>query len=414
MTELPRHHGTRIIRLGDDQPLLRVPDRDVIGIMGVDNAADPEVWETQKPVALINDDADDAKIAELTPGSDLATKINAARVASGGQCRIVAVRVPESTNANAATKLEETIANMVGSAGLYTGWHAFKKAKSEVGLVPNHFLFGTFTSHRISNAKNPILAAIEPFCEARRRFVYADLPSTTKEAAIAYREDSGSMSTILIDPRVYAPNDTGASVMQAASPWVVGMGMSVIANQGFHFSWSNRNIGGVLKTERLVEYDIEDYTTEANFLNTNSINTIVHDLGWEYQGGLTAAEDKRWQFHPVVASRYAFEAMAATDLKPVMDLPMTAPQVINTITALDDKAKYWTALGILAGGRVELIAARNPTAKLRDGVLRITYTAEEIPPIYTLEMESARDPRYLLDTVGRIVAAFDTTQALAA
>ncbi|QCI65526.1 hypothetical protein [Phreatobacter stygius] len=409
MTELPRHHGTRIIRLNDDQPLLRVPDRDVIGVMGIDAATVSPIWELNKPVGLINDDADDAKIAALTPGSDLAIKINAIRVASGGQARIVAVRTAESTNANAATKLEETIANMVGNASAFTGWHAFKKAKVETGLTPNHFTFGSFTAHRLGDAKNPILAAIEPYCEARRGFVYADLPSTTREAAVAYRADSGSLSTILIDPRVKASSDTGTTVLQAASPWVLGMGMGVIANEGFHFSWSNRNIGGIVGTERLIDYDISDHTTEANFLNTNAINTIVRDQGFEYQGGLTAAEDRRWQFHPVVAARYAFEVMAATELKPVMDRPMTAPQVINTIAALDDKAKYWASIGILAGGRVELQPHKNPSAKLRDGVIRITYTAEEVPPIYTLEIESARDPRYLVDMVGRIVRALDST-----
>lgn len=411
MTELPRHHGTRIIRLPDDKPLLRVPDRDVIGIMGVDATADADVWPLNQCIAIINDDADDAKLAELTAGSDLATKINAVRVASGGQARMVVVRVAEGVSETPDTKLEQTITNMVGTAALYTGWHAFKKAKAELGLTPNHFVFGSWISHRIGDAKNPILAAIEPYCELRRAFVYADLPSTTKEAAIAYRDDSGSMSTILIDPRVKAPNDTGATILQAASPWVVGMGSAVIANEGFHFSWSNRNIGGIVGTERHIDYDISDHTTEANFLNTNQINTIVRDLGWEYQGGLTAAESKLWQFHSVVAARYAFEAMAAVELKPVMDLPMTATQVVNTIAALDDKAKYWASVGILAGGRVELIPSRNPAAKLRDGILRFTYTAEEIPPIYTLEIESARDERYLVDMVGRIVAALDNQQS---
>lgn len=51
-------------------------------------------------------------------------------ISKGSSPKTAIVRVTEGADA------EATIANMVGSAGSMTGWHAFKGARSELGFKP--------------------------------------------------------------------------------------------------------------------------------------------------------------------------------------------------------------------------------------------------------------------------------------
>jgi len=410
MPELTYQHGVRIASVPDGQISLTVVDQATVGILGTAPAADNAKFPLNEPIGITGDPA---QLQALGATGTIRDQINNLIAASGGTYipKTAIVRVAEGAD------IEATIANMVGSAGSMTGWHAFKGARSEVGFKPKNYLAPGFVSQRLGGNANPLVSAMVPWLERQRSRMTVAAPGTNKDDAIQYRDDFGSMALDIVDPRVIAPDpDTGLNVVQPPEAFVVGLGVRIIRAgdadskkpAGFWVSWSNAEIGAVVGTERRVSFDYDDPDTESHLLNENRINTIVHEKGWRYWGGLSASSDDNWMFSNVVRTRFAMEEMAAEGFRTIVDAPMASAVVVEAISSLDDKLLDFKTAGAILGGRAFLLPAENSNAQLRRGQLRIEFDAEETPPIHGLTIGSRRNIKYFdvfIDDLVRELAA---------
>ncbi len=404
MAELTYQHGTRVSRVPEGTVSLSIFDQATVGIIGTAPTADAAVFPLDTPVLLTGDPA---QLALLGVTGTLRSSIENMIAAAGGSYipRTAVVRVTAGIDAAA------TIANMVGSAGSMTGWHAFKGARSELGFKPKIYMAPGFTSQRIANGANPLVTAMAPWLERQRAMMLIGGPSTDTDDAIEYAEDFGSMSLEIIDPRVMI----GATVLPA-EPFVAGLGMRIIRDgdpetkkpAGFWVSWSNAEIGAITQTERMVSFDYTDPDTESHLLNENGINTIIRDKGFRYWGGLSASSDGDWMFSNVVRTRYAIEEMVAQSFATIIDAPMTAPAVVEAISSLDEKLLDLKTTGAILGGSAFFLPAENSAGQLRRGQLRVEFDAEETPPIHGLTFGSRRNKKYfdvLVEDIVRELAA---------
>lgn len=410
MAQLGYQHGTRVTRVPEGTISLKVIDQATVGIIGTAPDADDALFPVDTPIALTGDVA---QIEALGATGTIKDQINNMILASGGTYlpKTAIVRVAEGVDADA------TLANMVGAAGSMTGFHAFKSWSSELGFKPKTYMAPGFAGLRPGDAANPLVAAMSPWLERQRAMMLVGAPSTTKEDAVTYRDDTGSMSVEIIDPRALASDpDTGLPIAVPIEPFIMGLGVRIIRDgdseskkpAGFWVSWSNAEIGGIVGVERPVSFDYTDPDTESHFLNENRINTIVRDNGWRYWGGLTASSDDDWMFANVVRTRYALEEMVARDFAPIIDAPMNAPQVIAAIVSLDEKLKDFQQAGAIIGGRAYFLPEENSSGNLRQGKLRIEFDAEETPPIHMLEVGSHKNIKYfdiLVDDIVRELAS---------
>ena len=410
MPELTYQHGVRVASVPDGQISLTVVDQATVGILGTAPAADNAKFPLNEPVGITGDPA---QLAALGATGTLRDQINNMIAAAGGTYipKTAIVRVAEGAD------IEATIANMVGSAGSMTGWHAFKGARSEVKFKPKIYMVPGFVSQRLGGNANPLVAAMVPWLERQRSRMIVAAPGTNKEAAIQYREDFGSLVLDIVDPRVVAPDpDTGLNVVQPPEAFVAGLGVRIIRAGdtdskkpgGFWVSWSNAEIGAVVGTERRISFDYDDPDTESHLLNENRINTIVREKGWRYWGGLSASSDDNWMFSNVVRTRFAIEEMAAEGFRTIVDAPMSSAVVVEAISSLDDKLLDFKTAGAILGGRAFLLPQENSNAQLRRGQLRIEFDAEETPPIHGLTIGSRRNIKYFdvfIDDLVRELAA---------
>ncbi|MCQ4630947.1 hypothetical protein GB927_012915 [Shinella sp. CPCC 100929] len=408
MTALGYKHGSFVESVPEGSVSFTTVEQGTFGILGTAPAADAGEFPINQPIGLIGDPA---QIEALGATGTLRDQINNLIVAAGGSYlpRIAIVRVTEGADA------EATIANMVGSAGSATGWHAFKHAKSELGFKPKTYMLPGFTQ-RISNAANPVVAAMVPWLERQRSRMLVGLP-TAKADALAARADFSSMALDLIAPRVLAPDpDTGLNIIQPAEAFVAGLGLKIMRDgdiaakkpAGFWVSWSNSVIGGIVGTERPISFDYTDADTEATLLNENRINTIVREGGWRYWGGLTASNDDDWMFSNVVRTRYALEEMVAAGFAPVVDAPMQSTVAVEAISSLGDKLLEFKEAGAIIDGRAFFLPELNQSSQLRRGIIRFEFDAEETPPMHAIIAGSRRNKKYfdvLVEDIVRDLAA---------
>lgn len=403
MTALGYKHGSFIESVPEGTVSFTTVEQGTFGILGTAPAADTDAFPPDEPVGL---SGDPAQLDALGATGTLRSQINNLIVAAGGTYmpRIAVVRVAEGADA------EATIANMVGSAASSTGWHAFKHARSELKFKPKNYLVPGFTQ-RVSNAANPIVAAMVPWLERQRSRMLVGLP-TAKAAALTAREDFSSMALDLIAPRVMAPDPvTGLGIIQPAEAFVAGLGLKIIRDgdiaakkpAGFWVSWSNSVIGGITGTERPITFDYTDPDTEATELNENRINTIVHEKGWRYWGGLTASNDDDWMFSNVVRTRYALEEMVAEGFQPIVDAPMSSHAAVEALSSLDDKLLEFQNAGAIIGGRAFFLPELNLNAQLRRGIIRFEFDAEETPPMHGIITGSRKNIKYFDVFVGDVV-----------
>lgn len=395
MAELSYQHGTRVNRVPEGTVSFEVFDQATIGILGTAPDADIAKFPLNEPIAVTG--ALD-QIEALGITGTLRDSLNGIAAATGGRYlpKIAIVRVDEGAN------IEATLANAVGEAGAMTGLHAFKGVSSELGFKPKIYMAPGLTGQRPGDAANPVVAGLIPFLERQRAQMLAGTGSTTKDAALQYKEDISSLAVEIIDPRVLVSGVDGLPVVRPSEPYIAGLGCKVIRDgdpnakkpAGFWVSWSNAVIGGIVGTERPITFDYTDPDTESHFLNENAINTIVRDGGLRYWGGLTASTDRDWMFANVVRTRFALEEMVAKDFAPIIDAPMNAPAVVEALVSLDEKLKDFETAGAIIRGRAYFLPAENSAGQLRRGQLRIEFDAEETPPIHGLTIGSRRNKKY--------------------
>lgn len=80
------------------------------------------------------------------------------------------------------------------------------------------------------------------------------------------------------------------------SPFVAGLIAKVDSEQGFWHSPSNKEINGIVGTNRPIDFTLGDVNCRANHLNENEVTTIIHQNGYRLWGNRTCSNDSKWAF----------------------------------------------------------------------------------------------------------------------
>jgi len=138
--------GLQFIQL-DDQPIpVLGANMDVIGISGPCSTADPSTFPINTPVLCYSNDL--VTIAKLGNDGYIVDAINGINDQLADfqvAAQLVIVVTPYGTAADANLKLQQTIANIMGSSAAGTGVHAFLKAPMTLFCTPRIILTPGYT-----------------------------------------------------------------------------------------------------------------------------------------------------------------------------------------------------------------------------------------------------------------------------
>jgi len=395
-------HGTRVFQRGQTTRPVSVGEYSTVGAMVIAPAADPDAFPEDVLTTIFSNDT--TMRTALGAGGNVDAVFDAIDD-QGVVAEVQVVRVAEGASATPQTKLEQTLANIVGSGADFSGVHAFKLASKPAKLI----IAPGYTSQRISSAKNPVAAELEGICTRLKAIKILDTPDASKEAAELYRSDFPD------DPRAYLFHPSvkvfrTTTINEPGSGRVAGL--FVKRDKAIGGPWespSNQAMGGIQGPSRPIAYYTGEPDSEANYLNELRIATLKYNqLLW---GNETCALDPLERFVNVVRTDDAIDDAVVKGFDWALDRNLSVPLGTAVIQSLDNFLDELVKVGAILGGRAWFERDLNSNEGLASGVLKVCYDREPAAPLQDLQFFASRNITYYATLVDGILNSLDRTVA---
>lgn len=384
------HHGLRFRRVGSGLGAIDILDTTTVGFNLTAPDADASLPRNE-PFLLFKSDLDKR---EKLGASGTARKYTDALFAAVAGAAVVVNLFETGADDDA------TLANAIGSQTARSGLYALEAAEQHVGLRPKILATPGFTNYRVAGAANPV-AVTQSLIAKRLAAVHVTSgPGTSDEEAVAFRQDFDDPRLIIIDPFVKTP-----SGLMTAEAHLAAIGIQTDKETGFHASWGNKILPGVLGVNRVVPHHMTDSDSRANYLLSNGVNTIInHQGGWRTWGDYAATTDSKLRFYCQLRVEDILNEALARHIWRVVSEPLIADKVSAVLDRMNGLFSAMVEDRKLLGGEAYFEGNRNSLGALELGRIVLKYDAFSPPPITLIDVEFERQPRYLTVVVEEILA----------
>ncbi|QEM80208.1 phage tail sheath protein [Halomonas binhaiensis] len=318
-------------------------------------------------------------------------------IADQTKAMVVVVRVAEGDTD------DETKTNVIGGTsanGKKTGMQALLAAEQRFGVKPR--ILGV---PELDDAD--VVSELIGIAQKLRAFVYASAGgSATKEEAAMYRENFGAREVMVIWPD-FTGWDTATSTTRNLSAVARALGMRAkLDNEiGWHKTLSNQPVNGVTGISADVFWDLQDPATDAGYLNSHEVTTLINRGGFRFWGSRTCTIDPLFAFENYTRTAQVLADTIAEAHLWAVDLPMHPSLVKDIVEGINAKFRELTRQGYILGGVAWFDPELNSPEVLKAGKLYIDYDYTPVPPLENLMLQQRITDRYLLDFADRVAAA---------
>ena len=389
------HHGVRVIEINEGTRPIRTVSTAVIGVVCTSKDADADFFPLDTPVLITNVQSAVGKAG--TKGT-LARTLQA--IADHTNTLTVVVRVAESEESDPETAAAETTSNIIGTVtpeGKSTGIKALLTAQAALGVKPR--ILGVPGLDSLSVATE--LAAT---AKKLRAFAYVSAwDCATIEEATNYRENFGDREIMVIWPD-FINWDTAADAYGTAFATARALGLRARLDKevGWHKTLSNMPVSGVESIDKPVFWDLQDPDTDAGYLNSNEVTTLIRQGGFRFWGSRTCADDPLFAFENYTRTAQVLADTIAEAHMWAVDKPMHPSLVRDIIEGINAKFRELAARGYIIDGQAWFDDELNSKETLKDGKLYIDYDYTPVPPLENLTFQQRITDRYLVDFAARI------------
>lgn len=383
------HHGVRVLEINEGTRPIRTVSTAVVGLVCTADDADPAMFPLDTPVLLTSVQS---AIGKAGDAGTLAASLQA--IADQTQPATVVVRV-----AKGATDAETT-SNLIGTTtetGKYTGMKALLAAKTRLKVSPR--ILGVPGLDTL-----PVATALTAIAQQLRGFAYVSASGCkTKEEAVAYRENFGARETMVIWPDFEQwSTASNATVTAPAVARALGLRAKIDKDTGWHKTLSNIPVNGVTGISADVFWDLQNPATDANYLNSNEVTTLINADGFRFWGSRTCTEDPLFAFENYTRTAQVLADTMAEAHMWAMDKPIHPSLARDIIEGINAKFRELIAGGYLIGGSCWYDEEVNSATTLKAGKLYIDYDYTPVPPLEDLTLRQRITDRYLADFASRI------------
>ncbi|AQY65043.1 phage tail sheath protein [Pseudomonas veronii] len=384
-------HGVRVIELNDGTRPIRTIPTAVIGLVCTAEDADPLVFPLDTPVLLTSVQS---AIAKAGVKGTLASSLQA--IADQTKPYTIVVRVKEGADEAATTS---ALIGTTTADGKYTGMKALLAAKARVGMTPRIIGVPGYDSQ-------PVATALVSILQDLRAFGYVSAWNCkTKEEVVAYRENFGARELMLIWPDFLNWDTvTSKTVTAYATARALGLRAKIDQETGWHKTLSNVAVNGVTGISADVFWDLQNPATDANYLNSNEVTTLINEGGFRFWGSRTCSDDPLFAFENYTRTAQILADTMAEAQMWAMDKPMHASLVRDIIEGINAKFRELVAQGYLIGGSCWYPEDINDKDTLKAGKLTIDYDYTPVPPLEDLTLRQRITDRYLMQFAAAVNA----------
>lgn len=378
------HHGVRVVEVSDGSRPIRTIETAVIGIVVTGDSADATMFPLNRP-ALVTDVA--SAIGKAGDEGTLPYVLDA--IKDHGNPLVVVVRVAEGATS------AETTSNVVGTTtaqGQKTGLQALTASKQAFGVTP-----------RIIGAPGldtlPVATELGAIAKLTRAFTYVSAHGCeTREAAVTYRENFGDREMMVIWPE-FESWDTIASASRTewATARALGLRAQIDEDVGWHKTLSNVAVQGVTGISKDVFWDLQSPSTDAGFLNSHEVTTLIRKDGYRFWGSRTCSEDPLFAFENYTRTAQVLADTMAEAHFWAVDKPMHPTLVRDIVDGINAKLRELVRNGYLIGGEAWYDPRKNDKDSLKAGKLWVSYEYTPVPPLENLMFEQKITDVHLID-----------------
>lgn len=385
------HHGVRVAEVNNGTRSIRTVATSIIGLIATASDADATLFPLNTPVLVTNIQSVIGKAGLL---GTLKSSLQA--IVDQTNTTVVVVRVD-----SAETEAEQSslVIGTTTAAGQYTGLKALLTAKAKLGVTPR--LIGA-----PGLDTQAVTTALVSTAQKLRAFAYAyAYGCETKEEVVAYRESFAARELMLIWPQFIRFN-TETSQNEAISPVAYALGLRAKIDNltGWHKVISNVAVNGVVGISKDVWWDLQQTGTDADYLNSNGITTLIREDGFRFWGSRTCDTDGLFPFENYTRTAQIIADTVAEAHLWAVDKPLHPSLASDLIEGIRAKLSDLTNNGYLMGGDAWYDETKNPVENLKAGKFRLSYDYGPVPPLEDLGFYQMITDDYLADFGARITA----------
>ena len=387
-------HGVRVIEINNGSRPLRTASTAVIGLVATGEDADAATFPENRPVLISN--LPDAIGKAGTKGT-LAPALSAIYKQTNALTVVVRVPTSKEKNDNGADQDAKTIGAFEN--GRYSGAKALLAANAELGVVPRILGAPGLDSQAVTTELVDIAKKI-------RGFVYARAVGNTKEEAATYRNNFHARELMLIWPD-FTGFDEAAKKTNTIHATAVALGLRAKLDHevGWHKTISNVAVDGVTGLTVDIGFDITSTATDANYLNSKEVSTLVREQGFRIWGSRTCSDDPLFAFESYTRTAQVIAETVARGHLWAIDKPLSPGLAGDIITGINASLRTLTSGGYLLGGEAWYDDKVNSKDTLKAGQLSVSYNFTPVPPLENLNLRQSITDIYLIDFARRVEAA---------
>ena len=384
------HHGVRVHELNEGTRPIRTVSTAVIGLIATGSDADATAFPLDKPVLITNIQA---AIGNAGTQGTLARSLQA--IVDQTNAVVVVVRVDQKTD-----EAEQTTAVIGGTVnGKYTGMKALLTAEQHLGVKP-----------RILGAPGldtaAVTAALGGIAEKLRAFNYVSAHGCeTKEEAVAYRDAIGSRETMLIWPDFLGWDTVSSSTKTFESTArALGLRAKIDNDIGWHKTLSNVPVNGVTGISKDVFWQLQSMDTDAGYLNSNEVTTLIQSSGLRFWGSRTCTDDPLFAFENSTRTAQVLADTMAEGHMWAVDKPLHPSLARDIVEGINAKFRDLKTQGYIIDGECWFDDSVNSKETLKSGRLILDYDYTPVPPLEDLTLRQRITDKYLADFASRMTA----------
>ncbi|MDO7473665.1 phage tail sheath protein [Acinetobacter baumannii] len=384
------HHGVRVVELNEGTRPIRTVSTSVIGLVATAEDADAVALPLNTPVL-----ATDIKTA-LDKAGDKGTLARSLQaIADQTNAVTVIVRVDQKTTE--AEQNSEILGGFVN--GRYTGMQALLAAEQNLKVRPRILgVPGLDTA--------PVAAGLNSIAQKLRAFNYLScFGCDTKEEAAAYRDAIGAREAMLIYPDFLGWDTvTSSTTVFDATARAMGLRAKIDNEIGWHKTLSNVPVNGVTGISKDIFWQLQSMDTDAGYLNSNEITTLIQRDGFRFWGSRTCSADPLFAFENYTRTAQILADTMAEGHMWAVDKPLHPSLARDIVEGINANFRDLKTGGYIIDGECWFDPSANSKESLKSGRLLLDYDFTPVPPLEDLTLRQRITDRYLADFASRMTA----------